>query len=133
MTIRFSLPKAEHLETAALVEEWEHGNLLARLWDKDPTVWADPPIDETANRLGWLDVAAESRALIGTIESLRAEARAAEITDIVLCGMGGSSLAPEVFAASLPEDDQSARLTILDSTHPLAVLRVAEATNPISA
>lgn len=115
---------------AAEANAWRTDKVLDRFWAKDPTVWKDPPVPEVADRLGWLDAATTSRALIGTIESLHADAVENGITDIVLCGMGGSSLAPEVFAATLPLAAGSPKLTVIDSTHPAAVTRVALATNP---
>ncbi len=112
------------------IAAWEEAELLARMWEKDPTVWFDPPRDETADRLGWLDLPTESVALIPQIRQLAAEAVADGITDLVLCGMGGSSLAPEVFADTLPTEAGHPKLTVIDTTHPDAVAAVHEATDP---
>ena len=115
---------------APIVTRWEDQDLTARLWAKDPTVWFDPPRPETANRLGWLDLPSASRDLEPLIDSLARDARAEGITDIVLCGMGGSSLAPEVFAATLPAPENAPVLTVIDSTHPDAVAAVSASTSP---
>jgi transaldolase/glucose-6-phosphate isomerase len=130
VTVRVSLPQASADVVATEANAWRAGEVLERLWAKDPRVWADPPVPEIADRLGWLDAATTSRDLIGVIETLHADAVESGITDIVLCGMGGSSLAPEVFAATLPLDPGSPKLTVIDSTHPAAVARVASATAP---
>ena len=130
MTIGVSLPLDSEGVVAAEAARWNADNVLDRLWSKDPTVWANPPVPETADRLGWLDAPSTSRRLISTIESLHSEAIRAGITDIVLCGMGGSSLAPEVFASILPYDGKSPRLTVIDSTHSSAIGDVASATTP---
>jgi transaldolase/glucose-6-phosphate isomerase len=130
MTVHVSLPIDSEGVVAGEAARWNADNVLERLWSKDPTVWANPPVPETADRLGWLDAPSTSRRLVGTIESLHAEAIRGGITDIVLCGMGGSSLAPEVFASILPYDGQSPRLTVIDSTHSAAIAEVASATTP---
>ncbi len=109
---------------------WRTEDIVARIWRKDPTVWADPPLPEIADRLGWLDAPSRSRSLLSRIEELHQAAIESGITDVVLCGMGGSSLAPEVFAATLPLTPSSPKLTVLDSTHPDAVRSVNAAINP---
>ncbi len=128
MTLRISLPADINRVAAKYIEEWETEQLLERFWSKDPTVWADPPVPETGDRLGWLDAPTSSRALVDTIESLHGQAVEEGITDIVLCGMGGSSLAPEVFSSTLPSDGLSPKLMVIDSTHPGSVVGVDAAT-----
>jgi transaldolase/glucose-6-phosphate isomerase len=114
---------------ADAVARWEGDELVRRIWHKDPTVWFDPPRPETSNRLGWLNLPTSSEVLVEPVRALAEEARRAGVTDVVLCGMGGSSLAPEVFAASLPAAS-APRLTVIDSTHPDAVSAVASSTDP---
>lgn len=111
----------------ARLAAWDESGFPARLWDRDPTLWFDPPEDEISNRLGWLTPGGTEG--LGTIESFAEEARAEGLTDVVLLGMGGSSLAPEVFA-SVFQDVDGPKLTVLDSTHPDAVTRVAGAVDP---
>ena len=103
---------------------WDADNLMARLWTKDPTVWFDPPVDEIENRLGWLDLPTSAQRHLDELDRLGASAVSEGITHVVLCGMGGSSLAPEVYAESLPQTDGHPNLLVLDSTHPDAVLAV---------
>ena len=124
-----------HLDIAAEIPgdaltRWVDDDAVRRLWDKDPTVWFDPPREEIDNRLGWLDLPTSSMELIEPIEELAATAATLGITDLVLCGMGGSSLAPEVFAATLPTAPGHPRLTVIDTTHPDAVAAVHAATDP---
>jgi transaldolase/glucose-6-phosphate isomerase len=125
-----SLPPVSAGIIAEEADTWRSNGILQRLWSKDPTVWADPPVPEISDRLGWLDAPTASRALISEIGVLHAAAVEAGITDIVLCGMGGSSLAPEVFASALPLQVGSPKLTVIDSTHPATVAHVAAATRP---
>lgn len=90
----------------------------SRLFAKDASLWGDDAQQEASMRLGWTDFGETAARLIPEIEALRAELFAEGIDRFVLCGMGGSSLAPAVIAkwAGVP-------LTILDSTHPATVLR----------
>ncbi|QIG40819.1 glucose-6-phosphate isomerase [Microbacterium sp. 4R-513] len=83
----------------------------------DPTLWGEAAEPEASKRLGWIDAVSVSRPLVAEIVALREELRAKGVTRVVLAGMGGSSLAPEVIAqtAGVP-------LVILDSTAPGQVL-----------
>jgi glucose-6-phosphate isomerase len=85
----------------------------ARLVQKDATLWGPEAESEAAVRLGWLDLPASSRQLVSRLADLRAELSAEGLDRIVLCGMGGSSLAPEVICrtAGVP-------LVVLDTTDP---------------
>ncbi len=124
--LRLSLgPAAEPAE--ARLAEWDAADAVARLWDRDTTLWAaDPPPPEMADRLGWLDLPETAMELLPELAALRAEIPF-WMTDLVLLGMGGSSLAPEVLARSLGGDGLP--LTVMDSTHPGAV-RALEWVNP---
>jgi len=83
----------------------------------DADLWGPDAAAEAAQRLGWVDAVTVSRPLVAEIEALRADLNARGITRIVLAGMGGSSLAPEVIAATA-----GVPLVILDSTAPGQVL-----------
>lgn len=83
----------------------------------DPDLWGPAAAPEAARRLGWVDAVTVSRPLVAEIEALRADLVARGITRVVLAGMGGSSLAPEVIAATA-----GTPLVILDSTAPGQVL-----------
>ena len=98
------------------LREWEAADAVDRLWAKDTALWApDPPPPELADRLGWLDLPETSQALLPHLAQLRAEVPF-WISDLVLLGMGGSSLAPEVLARTLGAEGLP--LTLLDTTHP---------------
>ena len=111
----------------ARLAAWGEADFGRRLWDRDPTLWFDPPRDEIADRLGWLCPGSASG--IPAIDEFVAAANDEGLTDVVLLGMGGSSLAPEVFA-SVFRDADGPKLTVLDSTHPDVVARVADTVNP---
>lgn len=130
MTFRVSIKPQSGGHAGDSETRWLNEDLVARIWRGDPTVWADPPAPEIASRLGWLHAPERSRKLVTLIEELHRTAVNDGITDVVLCGMGGSSLAPEVFASTLPSADGSPRLTVMDSTHPDAVRAVDAAIDP---
>ncbi|WP_040164522.1 glucose-6-phosphate isomerase [Microbacterium gorillae] len=83
----------------------------------DPTLWGAAAEAEARVRLGWVDAVMASRPLVAEIAALREQFLARGVTRFVLAGMGGSSLAPEVIAASF-----DVPLTVLDSTAPGEVL-----------
>ncbi|HSE07414.1 MAG TPA: glucose-6-phosphate isomerase [Nocardioidaceae bacterium] len=85
----------------------------SRLFDKDATLWGEAAEAEASTRLGWVGLHRTSRPLLGAIGALRAELADEGITRVALCGMGGSSLAPEVICATHGVD-----LTVVDSSHP---------------
>ena len=94
----------------------------SRLAAKDHTLWGPAAEDEASKRLGWVALFEDSRALLPRISSLREELAAEGVTRVVLAGMGGSSLAPEVICAT-----EGAELTVLDSTDPQHVTAVVVA------
>ncbi len=103
--------------------------VAARIWAGDHTVWKDDPTEIT-NRLGWLTSAEEMLGEIPRLEALAAEMCAAGYTHALLLGMGGSSLAPEVFSKTFGAAPGFLHLAVLDSTDPGAVLACAEALDP---
>jgi transaldolase/glucose-6-phosphate isomerase len=129
-TVRFVAGDVEGAITKRLAG-WQDADFGRRLWERDPTLWFDPPRAEIENRLGWLDLPETSKALVDPIEKLADEVSASGIETVLLLGMGGSSLAPEVFHSAFGGRAGMPRLTVLDSTHPDAVLAVAAA-NPVA-
>ena len=87
--------------------------ITAKLAAKDATLWGPAAQAEAAIRLNWIDLPLTSRELLPTLDALSAWSREIGHSDFVLCGMGGSSLAPEVIAAVYKKN-----LTVLDSTDP---------------
>ncbi|MDQ3157713.1 MAG: glucose-6-phosphate isomerase [Actinomycetota bacterium] len=87
--------------------------VASRLAAKDPTLWGPDAKAEAEVRLAWIDLPKTSRPLVAEVESLRAEFAAKGLDHVVLCGMGGSSLAPEVICHTA-----GVELTVLDSSQP---------------
>ena len=120
MKFRFS-NSLENLGLKPEIDRWNDADLMQRLWDLDPTVWFDPPVDEVSDRLGWLNLPVTTLDDLDAIRAIADQAVAADVHDVVLCGMGGSSLAPEVFSSSMPRASGHPKVRILDTTHPDAI------------
>lgn len=97
-------------------------SISERVWARDESLWGGPGVPEIGNRLGWLDIADRMRESLPELEAWAAGVRAEGLTNVVLLGMGGSSLGPEVLSRSF-----DAGLTMLDSTDPAAVLAAVSA------
>lgn len=105
----------------ARLARWTAERASERIWKKDPTFWPEAAPSDVETRLGWLTL---PTAMASQAESLRRFAK--EVRDegfehALVLGMGGSSLAPEVFARTLGPAPGFPDLSVLDSTHPLAV------------
>ncbi|HEX9728801.1 MAG TPA: hypothetical protein VGA37_09885 [Gemmatimonadales bacterium] len=102
-------------------EQCARDRIVDRIARRDPTVWAaDPAAPEVADRLGWLALGDTMRPAVDGIVAFAEDARAA-FDHVVLCGMGGSSLAPEVLWRTFGRRAGFPALHLLDSTHPAAV------------
>jgi glucose-6-phosphate isomerase len=89
--------------------------IAVRLSKKDITIWGAN--SEAPTRLNWIDLPVTSRELLPQLDSLAAWARSNKLNEVILCGMGGSSLAAEVIAKTFKKS-----LVVLDSTHPDQIL-----------
>ena len=96
----------------------EPAELVERIWERDPTVWTG---HDEAQWVGWLDEPLRMRERVAEL-TVFAAAAAQDVDDVVLLGMGGSSLAPEVIARAFG----ARQFTVLDTTHPKAIRRLAE-------
>jgi Phosphoglucose isomerase len=95
----------------------EPGDLVERIWERDPTVWTGA---DEAQWLGWLDEPLRMRQRLDELGEVAETAT--DVDDVVLLGMGGSSLAPEVLRRAFERD----RFHVLDTTHPKAIRRLAD-------
>ncbi len=107
------------------IANWEEENKIQRLWQGDASLWTN---SDESNWLGWLDVPAEQQE-IPRIDSLTKEIAQAKISDIVLLGMGGSSLCPAMMAETFGTLAGFPNLHILDSTDPVQILHLEEKIN----
>ncbi len=112
------------------LETWRKTGFARRLADRDAGLWGGG-----AGLTGWITLPREMAPRLAELEAFAASVRPGglagleRLTDIVLLGMGGSSLAAEVFARVLPASGGT-RLRVVDTTHPTAVARAAEAVDP---
>jgi transaldolase / glucose-6-phosphate isomerase len=106
---------------ASRLERSAGDRLATRIWAKDYTVWSMSPLPELTDRLGWLSLPEAMRAQASELSAFGDEVAAERVSHVVLLGMGGSSLAPEVFEATFGGRPGRPALIVLDSTHPDAV------------
>jgi transaldolase / glucose-6-phosphate isomerase len=125
-TFESAIPDQLEPVIAQRVRKASDEDVARRVWRKDETLWGGPG-PEIGNRLGWLTI---SDQMLERADELKAFADACKgdgLTDAVLLGMGGSSLAPEVIRQSFGESGGGLRLHVLDSTDPGAILAVERA------
>lgn len=108
----------------ARVRAWHDARFLRRLWAKDQTLWSPTPVPEITDRLGWLTLPETMSAQLNDLAAFARDAAGDGMRHVVLLGMGGSSLAPEVFQRTFGNAGGSLALLVLDSTHPAAVRAV---------
>src|SRR5688572_2684402 len=98
------------------------------LWSRRVAVWTDDPVTQQkiANRLGWLDSVEFATSELARVRSFADSIKVAGVTDVVLFGMGGSSLAPEVMRRVLGVTPGWPRFRVLDSVDPDAVREALE-------
>lgn len=109
---------------AAALARCDAAGVAGRIWAGDHTLWKPAP-DEIANRLGWLRSAAAMRRELPRIRSFVEAVRRDGVRQVLLLGMGGSSLAPELFTATFGAAPGHPRVEVLDSTDPSAVRAAA--------
>ena len=125
--ISFLLGPYQSAVTNAL-EKMRRGNIAARIWANDFHVWKPTP-EEISNRLGWLHAPIETSAHVHSIRASLTPFTKGSIEDVVLLGMGGSSLSAEVFNNIIGCAPGYPRLQILDTTDPAAIRGLAEKLN----
>lgn len=116
MELRLPKDLTDAVETA--LEAWKREDGSKRLWAKDASLWTGT---DEASWLGWMDVVAHSKSELPKLQQLAKEVREEKFTHVLLCGMGGSSLAPEVFAKTFGHQEGWPYLLVLDSTDPQQV------------
>ena len=116
MTVRAFLPQSLSARVDERLGAAADQNIAARLRAGDASIWGAPGVAEVANRLGWLTIAERMLGELEDVERFADEVQADGVSDVVLLGMGGSSLAPEVLRRSFGHTDGRPALHVLDST-----------------
>jgi transaldolase / glucose-6-phosphate isomerase len=118
-----TLPTDLEAAVSATLREWTEQGRIERFWARDATLWTGA---DEASWLGWLEVVDEQLRRIDSLERIAEDVRRAGFTHILLLGMGGSSLCPEVLRMTFGKVPGWAELSVLDSTDP-AQVRACEA------
>ncbi|WP_455281865.1 bifunctional transaldolase/phosoglucose isomerase [[Eubacterium] cellulosolvens] len=105
---------------------WRDIGFSRRLWSKDPTLWFEKPVPEITDRLGWLTLPEIMYDQVEDLFSFAEEIKSEGIRNVVLLGMGGSSLAPDVFQNIFGNKNGYPKLIVLDSTHPSTIKSVED-------
>ena len=116
-------------DVEASLADLSRRDVVGRMWRKDHTVWKPEP-SEITNRLGWLTITDLMSEQVPALESFAREVREASFRHVVLLGMGGSSLGPEVLRQTFGSATGYPKLIVLDSTVPAWVQAVTEAIDP---
>lgn len=117
MSVRIAVSGAAAEAVDRIVPQLVSDLVASRITGGDATLWGPDAEEESAKRLGWVEAVSVSRPMVDDILALRDKLREVGVNHIVLGGMGGSSLAPEVITRTY-----GAELTVLDSTDPAQVL-----------
>ena len=103
------------------LNDWRASGKVRRLWQHDASLWTG---EDEVKWLGWLGITDEQLASVGPLKAFADEVKNAGFSDILLLGMGGSSLCPEVLALTFGQTPGFPRLHILDSTDPAQIRNV---------
>ena len=116
--LAYKLPRELSAAVAASLGDWKNNNKVARLWQKDASLWSNT--DEN-KWLGWLTISEQQLANLGTLKQLAFEVKKAKFKHVLLLGMGGSSLCPEVLRMTFGKIAGFPELHVLDSTDPTQI------------
>ncbi len=114
----YKLPGPLARAVASSLEEWKKSNKVARLWQKDASLWSGT---DESNWLGWLTITEEQLAHIDALKQIAEDLKKARFKHALLLGMGGSSLCPEVLCMTFGKIKGFPELHVLDSTDPAQI------------
>ena len=112
------LPEPLSSKVKENVADWQSRGKMLRLWNRDATLWTG---SDESQWLGWLDITDEQLAQQDQLQKLAKEVQQREFQDVLLLGMGGSSLCPEVLRMTFGRINHFPNLHVLDSTDPAQV------------
>jgi transaldolase/glucose-6-phosphate isomerase len=114
----YNLPEALAASVKTTIDDWRAAGKVRRLWQRDASLWT---ATDEANWLGWLGITEEQLAHAENLKKLADEIKRESFTDILLLGMGGSSLCPEVLDKTFGHIAGFPQLRVLDSTDPAQI------------
>ena len=121
-----SLPADLDAAVKKNLRDWRAAGKVKRLWQGDASLWTN---EDEFKWLGWLGITDEQFANVSKLKSFAEDVKSAGFSDILLLGMGGSSLCPEVLSLTYPQTAGFPRLHILDSTDPAEIQSVEKKIN----
>jgi transaldolase/glucose-6-phosphate isomerase len=117
----YKLPGPLAGAVAASIDDWKKNNKVARLWQKDASLWTGT---DESNWLGWLTITEEQLSHIDALKQIAADVKKARFKHALLLGMGGSSLCPEVLRMTFGKIKGFPELHVLDSTDPAQITAI---------
>jgi transaldolase / glucose-6-phosphate isomerase len=123
-SMAYKLPAEIETGVKAAIEDWRKEGKVRRLWAGDASLWTDA---DEANWIGWLNIVYDQLKAVGQLEAFANDVKGGGFSDVLLLGMGGSSLGPEVFEETFGSAPGFPKLHVLDSTDPAQVKRFENA------
>jgi glucose-6-phosphate isomerase len=118
MSFQYELPSDLRGAVDAAIADWKSNDKIARFWKKDPTLWTK---DGEEKWMGWIDIVERQQKDLPAFKNLADDVKSAGFSSVLLVGMGGSSLCPEVLAVTFGQQAGFPALHIVDSTDPAQV------------
>jgi glucose-6-phosphate isomerase len=118
MSFRFVLPAELRGAVDSAAADWNTNNKIARFWQKDPSLWTR---DGEETWLGWIDIVERQQKDLAAFAALAEDVKSTGFKTLLLLGMGGSSLCPEVLSVTFGQQQGFPALHIVDSTDPAQV------------
>ncbi len=123
----YKLPDSLAAAVKQQIEDWRASDKVRRLWQRDASLWTN---SDEASWLGWLDVVAQQQANLQDLQKFSQEIKKENFTSVLLLGMGGSSLCPEVLSKTFGPIPGFPELHVLDSTDPAQVKATGQKVDP---
>jgi transaldolase/glucose-6-phosphate isomerase len=117
-TMTYKLPEESQKEVQAALEDWRKEGKVRRLWSADASLWTEA---DEANWLGWLEIVDKQLKGVAHLQDFADDVKRSGFKDVLLLGMGGSSLGPEVLGETFGSKPGFPTLHVLDSTDPAQI------------
>jgi transaldolase/glucose-6-phosphate isomerase len=114
----YKLPEEAEKDVQAALEDWRREGKVRRLWTADASLWTEA---DEAHWLGWLEIVDKQLKGVAHLQHFADDVKRSGFTDVLLLGMGGSSLGPEVLAETFGAKPGFPKLHVLDSTDPAQI------------
>jgi glucose-6-phosphate isomerase len=126
MSFRFAVPSQLRGAVDAAAADWQANRKVERFWQKDPSLWTR---DGEEQWMGWIDIVERQQKELPLFAELGGDAESSDFQTVLLLGMGGSSLCPEVLAKTFGQRPGFPELRIVDSTDPAEVKAACDEVN----